>query len=80
MNNHIDELIKGMKVQFNQMRQDYANQLAAIESEFERERAGLLKQNEEEIKALFNQHKKTEEDFLKKKTEREEQNSQDLEN
>ena len=50
MNNHIDELIKGMKVQFNQMRQDYANQLAAIESEFERERAGLLKQNEEEIK------------------------------
>ena len=49
------------------MRQDYANQLAAIESEFERERAGLLKQNEEEIKALFNQHQKTEEDFLKKK-------------
>ena len=66
------------------MRQDYANQLAAIESEFERERAGLLKQNEEEIKALFNQHQKTEEDFLKKKLELEgassEQNSQDLEN
>lgn len=53
MNTHIDELIRGMKIQFVRMRTDYANQLAAIESEFERERAALLKQNEEEIKLLF---------------------------
>jgi len=35
------------------MRTDYANQLNAIESEFERERAALLAKNDEEIKALF---------------------------
>lgn len=75
MNNHIDDLIRGMKIQFNQMRNDYQVQLASIESEFERERAALLKQNEEEIKLLFEQHQKTEETFLKLKTEREEQNS-----
>jgi hypothetical protein len=57
------------------MRNDYQVQLASIESEFERERAALLKQNEEEIKLLFDQHQKTEETFLKLKTEREEQNS-----
>lgn len=75
MNTHIDELIRGMKIQFVRMRTDYANQLASIESEFERERAALLKQNEEEIKLLFQQHQQTEEKFLKLKTEREEQNS-----
>lgn len=80
MNNHIDELIRGMKGQFNHMRTDYANQLAAIESEFERERAALLKQNEEEIKQLFGQHQTTEEKFLKLKTEQEEAQSADLEN
>lgn len=32
------------------MRSDYSTQLHEIESEFERERAALLKQNEEEIK------------------------------
>lgn len=43
MNNHIDELIRGMKAQFSHLRTDYSNQLAEIESEFERERAALLK-------------------------------------
>jgi len=53
MNNHIDELITRMKSQFLHMRTDYSNNLASIESEFERERAALLKQNEEEITKLF---------------------------
>jgi len=53
MNTHINELIKAMKLQFNHMRTDYANQLNAIESEFERERAALLAKNDDEIKALF---------------------------
>ena len=35
------------------MRTDYSNQLNAIESEFERERAALLSKNDEEIKSLF---------------------------
>lgn len=56
MNNHIDDLIRSMKEQFINMRTDYKNQLEAIESEFERERAELLKQNEAEIKQLFAQH------------------------
>ena len=49
MNNHIDELIRGMKAQFNAMRGDYSHQLAEIEAEFKREREALLKQNDEEI-------------------------------
>jgi len=51
------------------MREDYANQLASIESEFDRERDALLKQNEDEITKLFASHQKVEEEFLKKKTE-----------
>jgi len=62
------------------MRIEYSTQLSEIESEFERERAGLLKQNEEEIKQLFAKHQATEEKFLKMKTEQEEAQSADLEN
>lgn len=69
MNTHIDELIRSMKLQFNHMRTDYANQLNAIESEFERERAALLSKNDDEIKHLFAQHKEVEEKFLKLKAE-----------
>lgn len=80
MNNHIDELINRMKTQFLLMRNDYGNQLASIESEFDRERDALLKQNEDEIGKLFTKHQKTEEEYLTKKTEREKEQSQDLEN
>jgi len=69
-----------MKKQFTDMRIEYSTQLSEIESEFERERAGLLKQNEEEIKQLFAKHQATEEKFLKMKTEQEEAQSADLEN
>ena len=80
MNTHINELIKAMKLQFNHMRTDYANQLNAIESEFERERAALLAKNDDEIKALFKQHKEVEEKFLKLKADQEEEQSRQLEN
>ena len=80
MNTHINELIKAMKLQFNHMRTDYANQLNAIESEFERERAALLSKNDDEIKALFKQHKEVEEKFLKLKADQEEEQSRQLEN
>ena len=69
-----------MKLQFNHMRTDYANQLNAIESEFERERAALLAKNDDEIKALFKQHKEVEEKFLKLKADQEEEQSRQLEN
>jgi len=62
------------------MRTNYGSKLQEIESEFERERAALLKQNDEEIKSLFDKHQKTEEKFLKMKTQQEEQQSMDLEN
>lgn len=80
MNNHIDKLIDNMKDQFLQMREHYVTQLKEIESEFDRERDELLKQNEVEIKELFDKHQKTEEDYLKRKTEQEQLQSQDLEN
>lgn len=62
------------------MREHYATSLKEIESEFEREREALLKQNEAEIQKLFKQQQDTEESFLKKRTDKEDQNSQDLEN
>lgn len=80
MNTHINELIKAMKLQFNHMRTDYANQLNTIESEFERERAALLSKNDDEIKALFKQHKEVEEKFLRLKADQEEEQSRQLEN
>ena len=46
MNENIDDLIDKMKEQLDQMRKSYASQLASIESEFDRERADLLKNNE----------------------------------
>jgi hypothetical protein len=80
MNNNIDELILGMKKQFNEMRLHYQANLEEIESEFERERAELLKQNAEEIRKLFKLHQDTEELFMKQKTEQEDRNNQELEN
>ena len=80
MNTHINDLIIGMKAQFNRMRKDYALQLTDIENEFLRERKALLQQNDAEIKRLFDLHQATEEKFLKLKTEQEEAQSADLEN
>lgn len=56
MNTSVDDLIRRMKTQFLHMRTNYGSKLQEIESEFERERAALLKQNDEEIKALFDKH------------------------
>lgn len=80
MNTHINDLIIGMKAQFNRMRKDYALQLTDIENEFLRERKALLQHNDAEIKRLFDLHQATEEKFLKLKTEQEEAQSADLEN
>ena len=45
----IDELIKGMRKQFNDMRQDFAEQLSNIEKAFYDERNLILKKNDDEI-------------------------------
>lgn len=74
-NDDIDALIKSMKEQFLTMREDYGSQLNSIEKAFYDERYQILKRNEEEIKALFDEHKRTEEQFLKKRAEDEEQQS-----
>lgn len=49
------------------MRADFAEQLSNIEKAFYDERNLILKKNEEEIQALFDEHKKVEEDFLEKR-------------
>jgi hypothetical protein len=54
------------------MRSDYAEQLGGIESEFKNERLMILGKNGNEIKQLFDEHKKLEEHFLKKRDEDEE--------
>lgn len=60
----IDELIKAMRKQFNDLRQDFADQLNNIEQAFYAERELILKKNDEEIKQLFDEHRKLEEHFL----------------
>lgn len=70
MDNEIDQLIGNMKLQFVNMRTDYAGQLTSIEDEFERERAALLENNLKEVEELFRQHRDTERDFSEQKTKK----------
>ena len=67
MDDDVDQLIGAMKLQFVNMRTDYASQLTSIEDEFERERAALLEANLKEIEDLFKLHKETEKEFSDKK-------------
>lgn len=78
-NDDIDLLIASMKFQFNQMRTDYSDQLNNIEKSFYDERSQILKRNEDEIKHLFEEHKKLEEHFQHKRADDEESYSKQLE-
>ena len=78
-NDDVDELIKAMRKQFNDMRQDYGDQLSNIEKAFYDERHQVLKRNEDEIKQLFEDHRKLEEHFQKKRGEDEENYAKQLE-
>lgn len=71
-NDDIDELIKAMRKQFLDMRQDYADQLNNIEKAFMDERDQILERNAKEIKDLFDEHRKLEEYFQRKRAEDEE--------
>lgn len=66
-NDDIDSLIKGMTKQYNDVRGDYTEQLSLIEKAFQHERLQILTRNEEEIKKLFAEHIKLEEDYQFKK-------------
>ena len=63
MNDDIDLLIASMKFQFTQLRTDYSDQLNNIEKAFYDERAQILKRNEDEIRQLFDEHRRLEEAF-----------------
>ena len=67
MSEDIDSLIKGMKDQFDQMREDYDLQLNEIEAEFDRERSAILDRNKAEIEQLFQEHKQVETNYLEKR-------------
>ena len=67
MSEDIDSLIKGMKDQFDQMREDYDLQLNEIEAEFDRERSAILDRNKAEIEQLFQEHKQVETNYLDKR-------------
>jgi dynein regulatory complex protein 1 len=61
------------------MRTDYSDQLNNIEKAFYDERSQILKRNEEEIKALFEEHRKLEEQFQQKRADDEENYAKQLE-
>lgn len=56
-----------MRKQFNDMRQDYHDQIEYIEAAFIRERSEIIQRNGEEIAQLFAQHSKLETDYMAKK-------------
>ena len=79
MSEDIDALIKGMKGQFDDMREHYDQQLSEIEGEFDRERSAILNRNKEEIEDLFQEHKRVETSYLDKRQQEEAQNAKQLE-
>eukprot|EP00347_Sterkiella_histriomuscorum_P015059 403358464 len=78
-NDDIDELIKAMRKQFNDMRQDYTDQLSNIEKAFNDERDQILDKNGNEVKSLFDEHRKLEEHFQRKRADDEENYAKQLE-
>ena len=60
----IEKLIEAMRKQFFEMRLQYARELNEIEGAFRKEREEILEQNDAEIKALFDEHKRLEEHYL----------------
>lgn len=62
-NDDIDQLIKGMARQFEDARTDYADALTAIERAFTHERQGVLARNEMNIRRLFEEHSKLEDEY-----------------
>ena len=61
------------------MRNDYGDQLNIIENNFSTERQKILNRNMEEIKALFDEQKKLEDDFMHQRAKKEEDYTRDLE-
>ena len=78
-NDDIDELIKNMRKQFLDMRNDYHEQLDQIEKAFLRERNDIIAKNEEEIRQLFDQHRNLEEEYMTKRSQKEEHYTSELE-
>jgi len=79
MSEEIKSLIDCMMRQFEEMRVDYGDQLKQIEQEFERERTAILEQNDQNIKSLFEEHRKIEEDFLHERQRQESKQAIELE-
>jgi dynein regulatory complex protein 1 len=61
------------------MRTDYSDQLNNIEKAFYDERSQILKRNEDEIRQLFEDHRKTEEQYQQRRAEDEENYAKQLE-
>jgi len=61
------------------MRTDYSDQLNNIERAFQDERVAILKHNENEVKHLFEDHRKLEEHYQHKRAEDEENYAKQLE-
>jgi hypothetical protein len=62
------------------MRTDYTNQLNDIEEEFKRERVEILTNNEKEIQQLFAMQKQLEQEYTRKRDQKEEEHTTELEN
>lgn len=68
-----------MGKQFNDMRNDYADQLNIIENNFNTERQKILNRNKDEIQYLFEEQKKKEQSYQEQKEKKESENTLALE-
>ena len=75
----ITKLIALMRSQFVELRERYELELEKIESEFCSERDGVLKEAEDKLTDLFNQHKELEKRFATENNEREEKQLREIE-
>jgi len=77
-NDDVDDLIKAMRKQFIDMRNDYSDQLNIIENNFNTERQKVLNRNADEIKGLFSEQKAIEEEFMNLRSRKEDEYTREI--
>jgi dynein regulatry complex protein 1 len=74
----IDALLTRMATQFSELRDAYADELAAVEAAFVKEREDMLVANKADIDSLFDARRRAEGKFADEKLQREDKNAAEI--
>jgi len=74
----IDALLTRMAAQFSELRDAYADELAAVEAAFVKEREDLLTGNKADMDAVFDSRRRAEGKFADEKLQREDKNAAEI--